>query len=347
MSAFEIPSATWETETVGAPLPERRICEGNHYGNLDIAARHCGLAAAPYSIPGEWQHGWHPPEHNIHPELVVGSDGLSRFRKRRPIWVAREDQEIFLRNAGYSRVKAIGLPIVYLAKPPVQRLTGSLLVMPLHSLPSTMHDWDADGYVAQIRAVASRFSAVIACVHPSCFEKGYWVGAFRNAGISVVSGATLGDRNGLARMAALFSRFEYVTSNGVGSHLPYAALFGAKPSIYGSIAIYKPEDLAKDSFYRNCPEVLGALAKITGEEYLRATYPRLLRNPWEGEECVKWAAWQLGVQFRQTPSELQRLFRWRPMDRYDPRIIPRRIRSGIRREANRLFLTDNDSKGGK
>jgi hypothetical protein len=315
---MELPRTELESDLVGTALPIR--APGVWYGAPFIAAKYCGLVE-PRWMNGEWQHGWHPVEHNIHPELVVGNNGKSRDRRGIDhFWVARRDQAAYLRLHGYKRVEAIGLPIVYLPQPEVERETGSLLVMPVHSLSYTKHSWDFDRYADEIAQIAGRFSRVVACVHPACYQKDYWVISFRNRGIPVISGAELTDRNSLLRMAVLLSRFEFMTTNGLGSHLVYAAYYGAKPSIFGNIASHAPTDFSEDIFYRNCPEILQATLEMLGEPHLRKTYPEFFCTPWAAKTCVEWGSWQVGVQCKRSQKELRRLFRWTVMNRAASRL---------------------------
>lgn len=121
------------------------------YGVEHVASRYCGLEQV-HRYPGEWQHGWHPVEHNFHPEFVVGSTGISLHERRyKKFFVARQDQATYLTQHGYRHVEAIGLPIIYVGKPRVERLPRSLLVMPMHSVNDTTHDWDAESYAREVR----------------------------------------------------------------------------------------------------------------------------------------------------------------------------------------------------
>ena len=75
------------------------------YGDSFIAAKYCGFNKTPKPTDGEWQHGWIIPERNIHPEFVIGSDGLSITRKNKKYFVARKDQEEYLFKQGFTNVK--------------------------------------------------------------------------------------------------------------------------------------------------------------------------------------------------------------------------------------------------
>jgi hypothetical protein len=313
---MQLPAVELESELVGLKLPPRILEPVNwqfgYYGALWVAANYCGFQKPPLRIPGEWQHGWAPPQHNIHPEVVVGGNGASEAcRSTARFWVAREDQALYLKSHGYAHAEAIGLPIIYVPPPKVSRESGSMLVMPIHSLSYTTHSWNFDQYAEEIGSIANRFSRVVACIHPACFQKDYWVTEFKNRGVPAISGAETTDRNSLLRMALLFSRFEFVTSNGFGSQLAYAGHFGAKPSLFGTIVAYKPIDFANDtSFFRNHPDLLLPMLELLYEPYLRKTFPELFCVPWMAKTCVQWGSWNLGLQCMRSPRDLRTLFEW-------------------------------------
>lgn len=296
-----------ESEIVGAMLPERlyfsRSCQ---YGVPFVAAEYCDLTQLSQGmVLDEWQHGWHPPEHNIHPEYVIGNNGLSRqLRDTKQFFVARQDQVDYLKSHGYKKIKAIGMPIIYVDVPKIDREPGSLLIMPVHTLDHTTLDIDFESYIDSIVSVSDKFSNIVACIHPSCIKKSYWVDSFIERGISVISGAHIADQNSLLRMAVLFSKFEFVTSNGLGSHLAYSAFFGAKPSIYGHLVKYETKNIHNEGIYKNCPELTPILRQKLTAEYKKKIFSCFYCMPWEAEECIEWAEFQLGKKHKLTPEEL-------------------------------------------
>jgi hypothetical protein len=310
----DLPAVDYESSIVGVELPERWIAPAHMpYGMYQVAAEYCGLPAPPSDFlqQGEWQHGWNPTDWNPNPEAIAGTDGLSRHRRRTHTFlVARDDERDFLKHHGYAFVHSVGLPIVYEPVPRVERLPASLLVMPIHSLDYTKHDWDFEKYADEILAIQSHFSLVVACVSPMCFRRGYWIKAFERRNIPIISGADIFDARSFARMARLFSRFEFVTTNGRGSHIAYAAMFGAKPSIYGTIPPFKIQDYQNDAYYQNNPEILEADARLNSPSELRRHFPNLFVEPWSASEQVKWASFQVGVQCKKEPAELRRLLEW-------------------------------------
>lgn len=293
-------------------IPERDYRHlGGSYGDQHVAAQYCGVSNPPRSIIGEWQHGWIGPERNIHPEFVIGSDGRSYERREKSSFlVARQDQVDYLNATGYTRVYAVGLPILYVARPGVERIPGSLLVMPSHSLPETKEDWNADAYAGYIASIAPRFATLCACVHQSCIDKGNWINAFRNLGARIIEGAEENDQNSLLRMAFLFSQFEFVTSNAFGSHIAYASYFGCKVSVSGPRPRWKRSDYENLAFYKNAPKVLDIVDEWNSSDFWGRTYPQFLLDPWQAKPQEDWAAWQLGLQCRRTPVELRKLLGW-------------------------------------
>ena len=302
-----------ENPALEIQLPPRdyRRFPGSAYGDQLVAARYCGLSAPPHNIDGEWQHGWQCPERNIHPEFVVGGDGKSRSRRAKSrFFVARQDQAEYLGSAGYARVQPVGLPIVYVPRPAVRRIARSLLVLPVHSLPEMTEDWDAGAYAAYVQSIAPRFSRVCVSLHQASIDKGTWTAPFKAAGMPIIGGADEADQGSLERMALLFSQFEFVTSNGFGSHVAYASYLGCKVSVSGPRPQWRRSDYAGLVYYRNAPELLDIMEEWARTDRLARLYPQFVRDPWEAHPQQAWAAWQLGEQCKRSPEELKKLFGW-------------------------------------
>jgi hypothetical protein len=284
------------------------------YGCRSIISSYCGFPKPPWQgrlehYGGNWQHGWHPPEHNIHPEAVVGWDGLSKLCKdEKHFFVARVDQKSYLEHHGYKKVVAIGMPIVYVEKPTISRISDSLLVMPSHSLDETSHSWSFSGFSKTLSEILPRYKFVAACIHPSCLKKGYWVKEFSELGIPIIEGATSGDKNALKRMAVLFSSFSEILGNAFGSHLVYAAFFGARPYLLGPWAETKESDLAKMKIYTNAPEAIRMLITAISEKSVKKYHPYLFDT--NAEMPADWARHQLGEDNKRSPQEIRRILGW-------------------------------------
>ena len=304
-----IPSSI--VNEISIQLPKVEIFESLSYpikyGATHVAAAYCGFKSPPRAHRGDWQHGWSPKHFQFDPSMLVGHPTLNPSHH---YWLARGDEEIYFRSQGYKNVKAIGLPILYLASNKLVRRPKSLLVMPAHSLDYTTLKSGFKEYVETIASIRSKFSEVVICVHPACWRNGYWVDAFKKRGFKVIKGAFIEDRNALDRMSRLFSTFEYVTTNGLGSHIAYAAYFGAKVSIFGCYLEYRSQDFINDPLYREKPYLLDPTIRANSEQVMREHYPELFCHPMQAKQRLEWGHLQLGSDNKVTPDEMRYLFGW-------------------------------------
>jgi hypothetical protein len=277
----------------------------DYYGALEVAAQYCGLPRLPAALPGSWQHGTIPPWHRLRPEVVV-YDAPRSMR----CFVARKDEEVFLREGGYRDVRAIGLPILYTQPSGLDRIPNSLLVMPTHSLASDVLMPSCEDYVREIAGIAGRFDAVAACVSAYCVARNLWVPEFAEHGIPAVRGAGIADIHALERMRALFESFEHVTTDSYGSHVFYALYFGAKVSIWGPATPVFRENILKDGGWAAYPDTVDALFSPRviehGERYLAP----LRVPPWEAVCDRRLGAEMLGEENRLSPKQLRKAFGW-------------------------------------
>lgn len=293
------------------------------YGAHLIARAYCGLDDPELAVPDYWMHGWIPSYHNVHPALIAlhkkegqheAYDYHAQIREEKADtmqWVSREDQAEFLRRHGYARVKAIGLPITYLPACDAPREPGSLLVLPPHSHKN--HGGDdplAERYADMIAALRPRFSRIVVGVHEDDRAKGQWVDSFWRRGIDVFVTTDQSDRNTLVRLQRLLSSFEYVTTNGYGSHIALAAYCGAKVSIYGPFAEFPFDRMKATHAVKMFPELVQEAYELCTEKALRQHYPFLFVEPDRAVVRRDWAAREVGEPSRVSPSELRRLFGW-------------------------------------
>jgi FkbM family methyltransferase len=289
-----------------------RLGSSGLYGAAEVAAAYCGLKRAPDHLRGHWQHGWTASYRMpIPPDLIVGCWATPDEH----YWVARKDEEEHMRASGFPHTAAIGMPMIYLPPRPIRRRPGSLLVMPAHTLEYVTCSWKFDEYAEAIASIRHEFSDVVVCVHPSCWKHGYWVDAFRSRGFQVVAGASPSDRNALERIRYLLSTFEYMVTNGFGSHLAYASYFGAKPSVYGPYATRSAEDFANDPVLRRDPKLLPISLRSFSEEELRLRRPQLFCHPRDARADVEWGRFELGEQHKLSPREMRSRFGWSALAR--------------------------------
>lgn len=279
------------------------------YGDREILARYCGLNSVPRHFRGEWQHGWVWPEYNCHPEMIVAGDGTSQLRKGNRYFVGRKDQLEALNDFGYTDVHDIGLPILYIPRPRTLKKNKSLLVMPAHSLPEREDNWSGEEFTKYVESYVKYFDEVSMCLSANCFHRDNWVN-LKKLCTRVYIGAQESDINSLPRLATLFSQYEYVLTNDFGSHVPYAAFFGARVSVSGPRVPWKRDNSQRSQFYKNNPDCLDILEEFKTNDLLYKVFPHFDVEPPNGVNCEEWAAWQLGEDSVKPPKIIKELVGW-------------------------------------
>lgn len=297
-------SVEWLTARLPPVQPIQRRSEADYYGASDLIGTALGLAAPPRSV-ASWKHGVSYERSMNAPELLL-TEGNRATRHL----VANEWQAARLRKAGYLRVHAVGAPFLYVDPGAPARLPRSLLVMPAHHVLNATHAFDEQGYMDGLRAIRGRFDLVVACVSAACLRSGSWTRALDRAGIPWIVGADSSDRNALRRMKQMFSAFEFVTTNALGSHVAYAAYSGCRVSIWGPYAQVRLEDYRDVPWYQKHWGRASELVDCYSESHVRRSHPGLFRDPWEAEGLGAWAEAFLGHEHKQEPAELARLLGW-------------------------------------
>lgn len=296
------------------PKPFRQHCNhqngwSDHYGSFHVASAYAGLAMPPvYTINGIWQHGVFGPWQQFSPHvLVYNAPGA----QDRPVLVARQDEADFMNRNGYKHVRAIGVPIVYVPAPRMERTRGSLLVVPTHSLTGDSHVDRGPflRYADSIKTLLGQFTKVTVCVHPNCRRNGLWIQEFSVPGIEIVYGAETSDANALLRMRALFAQFEYVTTNEWGSHVAYALAFGARVSIGGQPILGDPALHARDLMWQNNAAMMATAFSPEVARARREFLERLYVAPSSGIHDVEFGRWLIGADNQVSAEDMREILK--------------------------------------
>ena len=280
-----------------------RRSEPDFYGASYLIAHSLGRKKVPVSFAA-WRHGWTYYEPIIHPRLI--SNGAPNMTSL----VATKEQVRILNNFGYNKVHSVGLPYIYGDSIRTERKPDSLLVMPAHTLPYTDNKINQEAYVDSIANLRPQFTSIIACLHSSCVEKGYWCQEFEKYGIPWITGADTYDKNALVRMNLIFNSVEYMTTNRIGSHVAYAAYSGCKVSIYGDYASPHPGEYKNDPFWKTHADLLQFWIEQSSLYAVRQKYPGFFVHPRAASIRKKWAAEAVGVENQRSPDEIARLLGW-------------------------------------
>ena len=279
--------------------------EADYYGATYLIASQMGLPEPPPLPLATWAHGIRMRD-LFCPAEILWMKEPSHYKI-----VHRESEAQYLKAAGVTGVRVAGAPFLYTdALERCPRIPNSILIMPGHSLRETDHDWNCAAYAERVAELKERFDLVAACVYHSCIEKGLWIHDFERWGIPWFRGAQSSDMNSLIRMRALFDSFEQVTTNTIGSHIPYMLYTGGRASIWGEMIKYYKEDLKDLGIYKANPELLDLQLEWGSEESIRRTFPWLFRDPWEAEDNKAWADEMMGAAHRVELGKLKRFLGW-------------------------------------
>lgn len=275
--------------------------EPDYYGASHIISKHLGLKETPISN-ANWNHGWfrYPL---IHPQLLIAA--IPKINNL----VATNDQSLYLQENGFGS-HAIGVPFVYVDDVPVQRIPNSVLIMPSHATTHVMYKTDTEKFKNDVNELIDNFEFVVACISGMCVKHDNWINYFENSNIPWITGAWVYDKNALARMKNILKSFEYVATNSIGSHIPYAAYCGCKVFTIGDMFVPDPEKMLSEPFYKRNPNLIPIVVKYNSEKYLREKYPHFFNGVNGARDMTEWAKIELGEANKRDPRVVAELLGW-------------------------------------
>ena len=284
-------------------VPIKLRNEADYYGISSIIAHDLGLSKVPRSF-AYWTHGW------VYTEPIESSKEINCWAKPNDVVLVATQKEVdILKLEGYRKSHAVGMPFLYTKEMNVKRHSRSLLVMPAHSGSQSSIEADEASYISKLLALKPFFSDIVACIHSSCVVNNYWIPSLEKSGIPWILGASAFDRNSLQKMRTIFQHFEYMTTNTIGSHIPYAAYCGCKVSIY-DYHRFKLENHKKNPWYQKNPDLLRKQYKISHEDVLSRRFPTLFTNPTEAIFHQNWASQVLGEPHHQSSETIAQFLGW-------------------------------------
>lgn len=280
--------------------------EIDYYGASHQISKSLGLVET-LKKKANWEHGWKHGD-------VRRIDQIGPYRRKdRVHLVSCEAHKKILNDEGFDQVHATGLPYLYAPDPSSERLKGSLLVCPGHTSNFSTGEWSnfAKSYAESINAIRDDFDEILLCVTANCIEQQKWIHEFEAVGIPWILGASIYDRNALERMRLIFSSFEFVTSNMIGSHLVYAGYEGCKISIWGWQNLYDPSSFKVEPIYQKFEALLRDDLKCASYEWVYEKYGFLFHeHPREAVSRKEWSEDQLGVRCKKSAPEVADYFGW-------------------------------------
>lgn len=283
------------------------------YGEYEILRRYCQINKKSIMTVGNtYQHGWHGKDKNLHPEIVIGTNGRESNNKNRLQLVYRIDQEIYLKANGFKNVCAIGCPLVYLPKiDPIKRIKKSALIVPMHTEPGSIDRIDEDKFCEDIGRLTSQFENICFLLHKNCVESGLWIKTLEKYKFRYVFGAGHYDETSYFRLAEIFSKYEWIISNYLGSHVPFSAFFGAKVCLIPCYHEIKNDNYKNTPFYLGLDDnVKNVYESMCKKSYVENFYPFLFNNCISDFDFQGWANDELGLKCKKTKKEIKKILGW-------------------------------------
>ncbi len=247
-----------------------------------------------------WVHGW--KWYDLDDFRQLGLKSISM--KYKTIVVTNNAQKCLLQGFGFKRIHVGGLPFAYALnlRQSLIKLNDcyedrdTLIVLP----KSQPHQKVRDGfqnmidYVCDNRSIKQRS---VFCVFESDLQRSHCKSAIEASGVPFVVGAAIDDANSLSRMVRIYSSFQKVITNTIGSHIPYSLACGA------SIRFEGPYDVKTPDFFKSdenlCEAFNNDLEKIChlhSIDYLIRRHPVIFSTDAADVEKKKWALDQIGIQ---------------------------------------------------
>jgi hypothetical protein len=284
--------------------------EADYYGASYCIAKQLGYWSVPKIECKGWTHGWTPVDESINrPEYFIYHGLGSDYFSDDVFFVQNQFVEQLLRRRGFNNSFAIGMPIIYAgdSQVPIKRRSGSLLLMPS---ANCSNDLDRSELIQKIKDSRGRFAEVYVSVHWSSYLADKK--KLESLGYNVICGPKISDKNGLERARRVFQYFDYVVSDGFGSHLVYANYFGCKVCIPFSYKTCSIDDCVRELEKTNYPKDLyEVFYQRSSKNYLEKKAGFLFQDIFKSISNKEWADNELGVPFKKSPVELARLFGWK------------------------------------
>lgn len=253
-----------------------------------------------------WVHGWIYTKLR-HPSMLV-SDYI--IKKHDIALTNTHCERDFLLHNGYRNAHNVGARFLYL-KPDleIQRIKNSVLFMPTHS-------GNFDNYSNEILNSLKQFS------HEFGFDReksAICLGGydsmrlsmsnnpfFKKSNIPIITGAWVHDQNSFERMWTIFSLFETIVTDAIGSHIPYGLAAGCKIKISKKLVGL---DYSKINMYTKYQQknkwLFEHYSKSENIDTLRTLIPEIFSENQSSEENINVGQTLLGYESMITTTQLK------------------------------------------
>lgn len=278
------------------------------YGARLTIAEKAGLKSIP-KTKTRWYHGWNALPLND-PKLLVTCGNFSELKNFTYLTNTQPEADLLSRN-GFKNATAVGSNFLY-AKPHSlpARIPKSILVIPTHTTLRCADSFNIPQNVENIINQIEHSPEIMACCIGGNDALSLDNNIFSNLSFPSVTGAWILDKNALTRMWMIFSAFETIITDAIGSHIAYALACGAKVKIVESKnRINKDAIIANEPFYRANPDLLDIVLKEKTKSGLRKNFSEIFTASTE-DERINTGYRLLGHENMKEMEEITSLFGW-------------------------------------
>ena len=278
-----------------------------------------------YKSKTDWEHGWQFQEFDCL--------NLSKYRW----WLNRELAQVVSSKQKYKLIRGFGAKKVYVAPYPFfffnngflsngipnaisNTINDTLLVIPNKSQPFADINEEKkriEKYLAFIADISQNFKNVEISIPPDEINNPIWQFIRGKFKLNFIEGISPYDQNAYFRTINLFSKFEYITSDCLGSHVLYAQLMKKK------FSICEPPNEIKRYYKKltvpfNCPvsakKVVEDMEYSFSKEYLEKKFNFLIREtPLNGDYDYKWAYKTIGEEKNISKEKVRNILNLYPL----------------------------------
>lgn len=257
-----------------------------------------------------WIHGW------VWGNISSPQDLLASSLDKDINVLVRNDREKFVfQNHGYKNVFSVGLPFLYTHDVNVKRQEGSLLVFPPHSTNDGDADFNNDffQYLDYIKDHEKDFSEIGLSLYGLDYKNDL-LNKIKKYEFSLVPGAHWTDKNSLLRLKYNLKKFEYSTTNQIGSHMVYALYSGQKFSFTGNYSETSEEEalarIASENPNWSQETIDNALQRYS-YSYIFSNYSKFFKDsPIEGVSDLDIGKREIGHNHKRSINEITYLLGW-------------------------------------
>ena len=283
--------------------------ETDLYGVRHTVAEKAGLKSTP-KTKTRWYHGWNSLPLSD-PKLLVTCGNFSELKNFTYLTNTQPEADLLSRN-GFKNATAVGSNFLY-AKPHSlpSRIPNSVLVVPTHTTSRCSNAFNISQNVENIINQIEHSPEIMACCVGGNDALSLDNNIFSNLTFPSVTGTWTLDKNALTRMWMIFSAFETIITDAIGSHIAYALACGTKVKIVESKKkINKDAILANEPFYKTNPDLLDFVLKEKTKSGLRKNFPEIFTAS-SKDDRINTGYSLLGYENMKEMDEITSLLEWK------------------------------------